>query len=420
MRPRKPPLPEFTGERLVPELVNPDLLNEHMARYVFAKQFATGKRVLDAGCGLGYGAAELHGAASVVGVDVSPEAISEARLRYPQFRFVEGSCEALPFEPGDFDLIVAFEVIEHLHDWRAFLSECARVLTPGGQLIVSTPNREYYAESRKHAGPNPFHVHEFDHDEFERELHAYFPAVAMLLQNHSEGVAILAADVQEEGRLAVHSTQARAADANFFVAICSTEPLAHTAAFFYLPDTGNVLRERERHIGLLESDLAATLDEHQALVNRFRALQADLEERNQWAADRHRESVERGERIVALQAEFQELEEKLRSSNAWAQSQQEKLDTLGQVHLALQQEHAKLAAWHRTSEERRDALEQQLSQQLQEAVQDLARCNALLNTAEQTVIERTQWAQELSAKVDAAAASRWVRLGRKVGVGPQL
>ena len=63
---------EFTGERLIPGQVDVDLLNEHMARYAFAARLARGKRVLDAGCGAGYGSAELAQAAdSVVGADVA-------------------------------------------------------------------------------------------------------------------------------------------------------------------------------------------------------------------------------------------------------------------------------------------------------------------------------------------------------------
>ena len=50
---------EFTGERVIPGQVDVDLLNEHLARYAFAARLARGKRVLDAGCGAGYGSAEL-------------------------------------------------------------------------------------------------------------------------------------------------------------------------------------------------------------------------------------------------------------------------------------------------------------------------------------------------------------------------
>jgi SAM-dependent methyltransferase len=68
-------LAEFTGERVIPGQVDVDLLNEHMARYTFAARLARGKRVLDAGCGAGYGSAELASQADsvTVGVDVAPK-----------------------------------------------------------------------------------------------------------------------------------------------------------------------------------------------------------------------------------------------------------------------------------------------------------------------------------------------------------
>ena len=108
---------EFTGERVIPELVDADLLNEHLARYRFAKRFAAklgeSARILDAGCGTGYGTAELAGAASVTGVDIAAEAVGHARSRYGSGRvnFVQSACETLPFSDGAFDLLVAFEVI---------------------------------------------------------------------------------------------------------------------------------------------------------------------------------------------------------------------------------------------------------------------------------------------------------------------
>src|SRR5580698_6057306 len=92
-------LAEFTGERVIPGEVDVDLLNEHMARYTFAARLARGKRVLDAGCGAGYGSAELARAAeSVVGVDCAPDAVEFARAHYPvaNLKFEVASCEALP------------------------------------------------------------------------------------------------------------------------------------------------------------------------------------------------------------------------------------------------------------------------------------------------------------------------------------
>ena len=122
---------EFTGERVIPGQVNDDLWSEHVARYAFARRYAHGKRVLDAGCGTGYGSAELaQSAAEVTGVDIAADAIEYASANYPiaGLRFIESSCTAVPFPAESFDLVVAFEVIEHLTDYRAFLDECARVL----------------------------------------------------------------------------------------------------------------------------------------------------------------------------------------------------------------------------------------------------------------------------------------------------
>src|SRR6185312_15435225 len=110
------PLAEFTGERVIPELVDADLLNEHLARYRFARRFAAklseSARILDAGCGTGYGTAELALAASATGIDIALDAVEHARSRYSgdRARFVQTSCERLPFSDAAFDLLTAFEV----------------------------------------------------------------------------------------------------------------------------------------------------------------------------------------------------------------------------------------------------------------------------------------------------------------------
>src|SRR5437764_8480034 len=109
-RPPPPPswrsaLAEFTGERVIPGQVDIDLLNEHLARYTFAARLARGKRVLDAGCGAGYGSAELaHSAQSVVGIDSAIEAVGFARENYrlPNLQFEQASCTALPHRDSSF------------------------------------------------------------------------------------------------------------------------------------------------------------------------------------------------------------------------------------------------------------------------------------------------------------------------------
>ena len=221
---------EFTGERVIPGQVEDNLFNEHLARYRFAARLwreagQRAGRVLDAGCGAGYGTAELAATgAEALGIDVSQEAVALARESYPHVRFEQGSCLSIPAETQAFRMITAFEVIEHLDDWRGFLREAARVLDDAGWLLVSTPNRLYYAESRQKAGPNPFHVHEFTEEEFQGELAQVFPQVKMLLQNHCEGIAFSSDEAQSAG-VEISDRKADPDAAHFFLAVCGKQPL---------------------------------------------------------------------------------------------------------------------------------------------------------------------------------------------------
>src|SRR4051812_22515955 len=180
---------EFTGERVVPGQVDADLWNEHYARYLFASRFSRGERVLDLGCGAGYGAALLaETALAVTGVDVSEEAVDYALGHYPRanLQFQQASCTSTGLPDASFDLITAFEIIEHLEDWQKLLEEARRMLASDGQFMVSTPNKSYYDETRALIGMNPFHVHEFEFAEFEAALRSVFPSVSLFTQNHAD------------------------------------------------------------------------------------------------------------------------------------------------------------------------------------------------------------------------------------------
>ena len=186
---------EFTGERYVPGTQG-EIAQEHWHRYLFARRFVGGKRVLDAACGEGYGTALLSdSAALVVGVDIDRRTIEHARERYGDrrnARFVEGSVTALPLPNASVDVIVSFETIEHLRtaDQPRMIDEFARVLATDGIVIVSSPNRPEYSNARNYS--NPFHFGELDRDELDRLLDGVLPAKRWYRQRRYLGSALWA------------------------------------------------------------------------------------------------------------------------------------------------------------------------------------------------------------------------------------
>jgi SAM-dependent methyltransferase len=406
-------LAEFTGERVIPGQVDIDLLNEHMARYAFAARLARGKRALDAGCGAGYGSAELaKSAASVVGLDVAPEAVAFARANYasPNLRFEQASCAALPHPAGAFDLVVAFEVIEHIENWREFLQEVRRVLAPTGQFIVSTPNLLYYTESRGPDGANPFHVHEFKFEEFRDELRSVFPHVALFLENHVEGFSFQPHEPGNTVEVRVDAGEPAPDESHFFVAVCAHKTQIGNPTFVYVPRTANVLRERERHIALLEAEIAAKtewLEKAQQDLAEFdrehKKLLEELAKSNQWAEDLDREVQERRERV-------RELQEELKAVNQGYAAKVANLEA----------ENREKTQWALDTEAR-------LSAEVEKQTADLVRAVDALHSVEKQLEERSAWgarlqeeAQKLEAMLAMCRESRWVKLGRKLGLGPAL
>jgi SAM-dependent methyltransferase len=142
----------------------------HLATYDFARPFLQGRRVLDFGCGTGYGTHRVAlGCASIVGVDVSGEAISFAGRRYRadnlSFHEIVPVEEApLPFADGSFDVVLSFQVIEHAPDALLYLAEAKRVLTEDGLLILATPDRTTRLLRRQRPW-NRYHLTEYSPDE---------------------------------------------------------------------------------------------------------------------------------------------------------------------------------------------------------------------------------------------------------------
>lgn len=155
----------------------------HAARYDFATDHVKGQRVLDIACGSGYGMRILSSSArTVIGVDLDFTAARSARGAGP---VVIADGTALPFRTSAFDVVTTFETLEHLERRGHFLAELARVLAPGGDLVLSTPNA-WYTRPVDGRPRNPYHVFEYTPDELDAEVKRYFVDVRMLGQQLSD------------------------------------------------------------------------------------------------------------------------------------------------------------------------------------------------------------------------------------------
>jgi len=125
--------------RELPSELTPPYLD--VRRSFLLGDLRTGDRVLDLGCGAGeFTAVAAAAGARVIGVDVAEAALARARAAHPglDFRLIEID-RPLPFEDGEFELVWASEVIEHVADTGRFLEQVHRVLAPAGRLLVTTP-----------------------------------------------------------------------------------------------------------------------------------------------------------------------------------------------------------------------------------------------------------------------------------------
>jgi ubiquinone/menaquinone biosynthesis C-methylase UbiE len=180
--------PSFTGERFVPGLGGAQIAHEHLHRYVFARRFVAGRRVLDLGCGLGYGA-EILGphAREVVSLDHDPETLGYARAgrTHALGPFVLGDASRLPFRKASFDAVISFELIEHVIDQGTLVAEIRRVLSPSGVLLMSTPDTLVYSE--KLGERNPFHPKEMTTEELRALVAPHFDRLVVYKQRAVSG-----------------------------------------------------------------------------------------------------------------------------------------------------------------------------------------------------------------------------------------
>jgi 2-polyprenyl-3-methyl-5-hydroxy-6-metoxy-1,4-benzoquinol methylase len=185
---------KWTGERLETFIYN-RIAIEHLHRYAITNNYIKDKVVLDIASGEGYGTSLMSKIASFVyGVDIDEESISQAKLKYKKenVEFLRGSTSAIPLKDNSVDVVVSFETIEHHDEHENMMQEIKRVLKPRGTLIISTPDKLHYSETRNLI--NEFHVKELYKDEFCNLIGKYFNHFQLLSQTHCNGNSIIRDD----------------------------------------------------------------------------------------------------------------------------------------------------------------------------------------------------------------------------------
>jgi len=181
----------WTGERLETFILTRDAI-EHLHRYAIVSDYITDKVVLDIASGEGYGSNLISKNASFVyGVDIDAETIDKARLKYKQenLEFRIGSADKIPLEDNTVDVVVSFETLEHHDKHEEMMLEVKRVLRKDGLLIISTPDKLHYSDSRNFV--NEFHVKELYKKDFKELVIRHFNKIQLLTQVYCGCISII-------------------------------------------------------------------------------------------------------------------------------------------------------------------------------------------------------------------------------------
>ena len=203
----------LTGERTVPGLAEENYwFRRHEVVYRRLADRCADRDVLEAGCGEGYGADLIADvAARVIGLDYDELTVAHVRACYPRVDVRHGNLAALPLPDTSVDVVVNFQVIEHLWDQPQFVAECARVLRPGGVLLMSTPNRITFSPGRD-TPVNPFHTRELNAQELtELLVDGGFAVTSMSGVFHGPGLTAL--DAKHGGSIIDAQVERALADA---------------------------------------------------------------------------------------------------------------------------------------------------------------------------------------------------------------
>lgn len=169
-----------TGERPILNQTIESVSNDLSFAYKFASKYAKNKTILDYGCGGGYGAEYLSRFTNqkVIGFDKDKKTI---KLAKNFFKTNKKLYFIYKFPKEKFDLIVTFQVIEHIKDRHNFYKKIKKLLNPGGVVLISTPNKNITSYGLTKPAM-VFHEFEFNPQEFKNELTQYFHQIKIFGQ----------------------------------------------------------------------------------------------------------------------------------------------------------------------------------------------------------------------------------------------
>jgi len=155
----------------------------HFTAYKYVEEFVKDKSVLEVGCGTGYGANYLtRFASTLTAADISKQCVTYCHNSYgkAKMNLLCASGLSLPIRNSSFDVVVSFQVIEHIEPKRVahFLSEIKRILKDGGVFVISTPNKRLrLLPFQKPEARNPEHKKEYTSKELKKLFHDFFEEV---------------------------------------------------------------------------------------------------------------------------------------------------------------------------------------------------------------------------------------------------
>ena len=304
---------------------------EHLSRYRWAARAAAGRSVLDAGCGTAYGTRLLAeaGARDVTGVDIAGPVLETVAPEMPDnVTLREGDLNRLGDGDGTYELVVCFEVIEHFADPFPVLDELVRVLTPGGVLLISSPNRGVYPDA------NPHHLHEFTSDELEAALAERLDHVRLVRQSNYIASAVLpdgafaaGGGAQLGAEVALHKLSAtQPGEETYTLALAGSGELPDLGGLAMFTGTlemrewlsvfdtqTRAIADKDSHIRLLESRIAET-DRLQELLLESEQRTAALPELELRIGELEHALAESHRAAAAARAEARGLDERLMQS----------------------------------------------------------------------------------------------------------